>query len=84
MKRDTEVSIEIFLKHLARFRAEMEAEQINLDIKFERLSAELQPCATTFREFHDAAVECRKIGGRLSRMVSEILLGTLPSPTTEG
>lgn len=84
MDIDPKTSIHAFLNELVALREELEARHKDLEARFERRAAKLQPCATAFREFQDAAQKWEKAGGTLARMISEVLLGSLPSPDDKG
>ena len=84
MDVDPKVAIHAFLNELVTFREDLKASQEDLEASFQGLAAELQPCAAAFREFQNAAEEWGKTGGTLARIISEVLLDSLPSSRDKG
>lgn len=79
MDIDPKVAIHAFLNELATFREDLKARQDNLEASYQGLAADLQPCTAAFRTFQNAAEEWGKTGGALARIISEILLDSLPA-----
>lgn len=79
MEKDKEDAIYAILNNLTALRSDIEVRQRNLEVRFQSLATELQPCAAAFCEFQNAAERWQQTGGTLARMISEALLGSLPS-----